>query len=435
MNHSQNPSQQINYLQDQKLQLTPQMTQSIQILQYSTPELTEYLNSKALENPFLKFIEHDSTSTDLPLLDNVLTKRETRSLVDYLHDQVTLTMRETTLRAIVLFLISRLDESGYLRDSDDIRAQLTAQGIPAIQLEDALTLLQQLDPPGVGARSLQECLTLQIDRLIAENDTVTLQKARSMIVDHFTAFKNNRYQQLKEKLGMSSEEYAAAMQTIKQLDPSPGQLTLYQPPVYIIPDVEIVKTKGRTVVRLTKYGYREIKIDNDSLQNLQTGATPEVEKYIQEKLHEVRDLEDAIERRRETLLAISTLIVRNQRDFFLNNGPLKPLLLREIAAPLRLNVSTVSRAIHGKYIRSPRGTIAMRDIFQSRSSSPTANEALLPDIQQQIKQKIAEEDPTKPLSDQALADMLSTKDKTYSRRVITKYRQQLNIPSTRERRR
>ncbi|AUJ31546.1 MAG: RNA polymerase factor sigma-54 [Liquorilactobacillus nagelii] len=416
--------------QIQKLVLTQQMQQSIRILRYNIEDLHDFMQQKQLDNPFVKIktssIKRTVDSGKSFSLEDELVSRQTQSLPEYLLSQVHLTMRKTILRGWVVFLIDHLDQNGYLTLDIDTICQQTQ--VDQTTLIDALTLLQQLDPPGVGARNLQECLLLQI-----ENDDRSPLLALEIVQDHFEEFADHRWKEIAMAIGTSTSEVQQSFEYIKTLSPAPGAAFQTDSLSYIYPDLLVdVSTDHRKIeVKLSSENQPQIIFNQKYYEKFSKSADVDVKAYLNEKRAEYISLENNLAQRGQTILRVGKVIVDHQQDFFLDKThPLKPLLLRDVAQKLGLHESTISRAVHGKYLKCNFGVFELKTFFKRAVTTSQHDDLSVDEAQSQIKALIDAEKLDKPLSDSQLANLLKQNGILLSRRTVAKYREELGIKSS-----
>lgn len=337
--------------QIQKLAMTQQMQQSIRILKYGSEDLHNFLSNVELENPFM--IVNASHSYVTGGLDHqnehdiaeFAVEKKAQSLYDYLMDQVKLTMRKTPIRDMVVYFISQLDQNGYLKA--DLEKLSKEKGIDKVLMLDALTLLQQLDPPGTGARNLQECLILQV-----QYDSSAPLNAEKILKEDFEDFTNRKWSKIAKKHCISIEDVQKILDYVQTLSPAPGAIYDQSEVGYIEPDLVIEKKlDGSLEVKLTKESNPEIRFKKEYYESLKNSSDKHVLDYLKEKRHEFEKIQEDVLMRGNTLLRLGRLIVERQHDFFTeSNRPLKPFLLRDAAQKLQLHESTISRAVSGKYL-------------------------------------------------------------------------------------
>jgi len=422
--------QNLNQKQVQGLSLTQGMRQSILILQSDAIDLADYLNEQSLENPL--FDVH--MNLDMPFVENsdnggsYQIRDDQQSLFEYLLDQVQLTMRKTPLRDLVVYLVEQLDPNGYLTVSDkEIFAEV--DDITPIMLLDAKTLLHQLDPPGIGARDLQECLYLQAE---ADNANSAIM---SMLSDNFELFTKHEWKQLKLKLKLSNEELRQNIDFIQSLSANPGQRYTAQGEQYVVPELQVKKNQDKLTLSVTKYGQPQIVFAEETFKSLSDSTDEDVKKYIRDKYTQYKSLEYNLQRRIETISIIGKCIVKAQYKFFMQEtDSLAPLLIRDVAQKLQLSESTVSRTINGKYIQTDFGIFELKRFFSRRSKVTVGKEQSVDQVKTKIKMILNNENKNKPLSDQRISEMLVDDGLKIARRTVAKYREQLGFPSTSRRR-
>ena len=431
-----------------ELKLTPQLLQSMQLLQMNSQELLKYLGEMVEENPLL---EHDEISErdkakefDLlqqklswldcghtyagrPHRDDTMVPTgsvgpETESLSSFLKDQLTRLRLPQALHALCLYMIELLDEDGYWEDEDF--QSLAALKIPSDLINQATKTIQSLDPAGVGARNLSECLLLQIER---NHDAPSY--IQEMITHHLEELGRHQYSQIARALNLSVSDIKDAEKIITSLQPRPGQaFAAEETPVYIRPDVFVVELDGDLQIILNEYYLPRLSISNYYVNLLQEDTETETQEYLRQKLTQAKWIISSLERRNSTLLRCAEEILSVQHSFFGNNTPfLNPMTLSSLAQTLGLHVSTVSRAIRGKYIQCRQGTFPVKYFFTRSMGTADLSSH---DARQQIVSLIAQEDHNNPYSDQKLAELLREKGYRIARRTVAKYREAAGIPSS-----
>ena len=423
--------------QVQKLALTQKLQQSIQVLQFSTEELTTFIDNQALENPLMEVSAPDytstyskprtSTGTEMNYLNQIPDTNV--SLFEHLIDQVHLNYRDTYLRSLVLFLVEYIDLNGYLTISLE-EAQAQTSGT-AIQLLDALTLIQQLDPAGVGARNLQESLMLQTER-----DDFAPALAYLILEEYFDALVNRKWESIAKELTISLADVQAVFDYIQTLTPTPGASFGSTEGLYIIPDLTVVVEEGEVVVKSNRKAAPEIKFQQNYFDQMKQSGDKEVVAYLKTKQQDFEWLKKMVEQRGDTIYNVGRLIVNHQKEFFLDEThPVKPLILKDIAEALDIHESTVSRAVNGKYLESEFGVFELKHFFSQKLSSASGEDHSTSNIKNRLQALIEQEDKAKPLSDQKLVDLLKAEQIDLSRRTVAKYREALKIPSSSKRKR
>ncbi|WP_332670589.1 RNA polymerase factor sigma-54 [Aromatoleum sp.] len=458
----------------QHLTLTPQLQQSIKLLQLSTLELNQELERFLLENPMLEREEGDAgdfapapSSTSTASEPEAPASQEERhnesesasfdeagewssasgsssnrddeddtdfqefqaaetSLRDHLDQQVSLSPLSDRDRALVRFIIEALDDDGYLNQTlDDLLPLLPPElEFDLDDLSIALHHVQNLDPAGVGARDPQECLSLQL-RAIPSSPVRDL--ALKVVDQHLELLAERNFVRLKRLLDCDDDALRAAHMLICSLDPHPGSQHSAQEMRYIMPDVVVRKQRGRWVVTLNPEAMPKLRINSlyASIlqQNRGSGGA------LTSQLQEARWLIKNVQQRFDTILRVSQAIVDQQRQFFdYGEVAMRPLTLREIADQLELHESTVSRVTTQKFMATPRGVFELKYFFGSHVATDTGGAASSTAIRALIRQLIDAEDRKKPLSDAKIAELLGQQGIVVARRTIAKYRESLNIP-------
>lgn len=419
--------------QIQKLAMTQQMQQSIRILKYGSEDLHKFLSNVELENPFM--IVNASHSYVTGGLDHqnehdiaeFAVEKKAQSLYDYLMDQVKLTMRKTPIRDMVVYFISQLDQNGYLKA--DLEKLSKEKGIDKVLMLDALTLLQQLDPPGTGARNLQECLILQV-----QYDSSAPLNAEKILKEDFEDFTNRKWSKIAKKHCISIGDVQKILDYVQTLSPAPGAIYDQSEVGYIEPDLVIEKKlDGSLEVKLTKESNPEIRFKKEYYESLKNSSDKHVLDYLKEKRHEFEKIQEDVLMRGNTLLRLGRLIVERQHDFFTeSNRPLKPFLLRDAAQKLQLHESTISRAVSGKYLLYEGKVMELKAFFSRAVSYARENgeNVSADEIQQKIRLIVEKEDKKNPLSDQKIVDKMKEEGLKVSRRTLAKYRERLGIPAS-----
>lgn len=452
------------------LALTPQLQQAIRLLQLSQPELLLALREATESNPLLEFDEPDAhageaaesaeparddaapgdadddaehatdagpehdefPADDLPRsagthdspLDDI---SPAEGLKAHLLWQLRMALRTPRDLRIAEVLVDALDEDGYLREPLDALAA-SLPGLDADDFSAVLHLLQQCDPVGCGARDLGECLRLQLATLDPAPPGLAL--ARRLVDGHLDALARQSPERLAAALQVEPAELASASALLRRLDPRPGARHAEARPEYVQPDAVAARVGGRWTVRMSRTPGLAL---NRHYEALIGHCRREDDAYLRGHLQEARWLIRALAHRGETLQRVAQAIVEAQSGF-LDHGleAMRPLTLRDIALPLGLHESTVSRATTRKYLRTPRGTFEFKFFFGAGlgdagdASSATA-------VQERLRRIIAAEAPERPLSDQALADRLQAEGVRVARRTVAKYREMLGLPPAAER--
>ena len=438
----------------QKLVLTQTMRQSLDCLQLSAPELAEYVQEVALSNPLLDvqsptYYETELPSEAAPAEREPLEVREadswrgvTSSGMEDVQDFTAFLTREKTFRdhlteqigqmklvddellRLCRFLIDCLDERGYLDcPLEDLAREFD---LPLFSLEQALFAVQMLDPPGVGARNLTECLTLQLAQSRSFDE-----RALTIARDGLELLSRRDYNGLAALLGVSTGEAKEAAAKILALNPIPSRSFAGSEQIaYVAPDAVFSMQQGHLVIELNERILPRLSV-NAEYSALSTSDDPEVQRYVKEKLSEAQALIKGVHTRCDTLLQLIRLIADEQHDYFCSGGELAPITMQQVAEKMGVSTSTVSRAAQNKYIQFQGRIIPLRSFFTTaiRSDAAVSSHA----VKQRIRSLIQSEDPASPLSDEALRLALSALGVEVSRRAVAKYRTSMDIPASSQR--
>ena len=436
----------------QRQKLSQKMIQSANILQMNALELRSYLEQLAMENPTVDLEKYEpplDQSDDLrqklewlnqmnetnrvyyPLeqdddqkgdfLNSIRSDLEV-TLEEYLKSQLlTYPLSQTQCRHI-FYIIECLDSSGYLKVPDEEMVQ-KLQTTPE-EFEHSLRIVQSLDPAGVGARDLRECLLLQLEQLDQDTDI-----ARSVVSDFLELLGKNQLGNIAKKLQASVEDVVAAFELIRSLNPKPGNsFSNRENLAYIVPDVTIVKLAGYFEILINEYLYPHISISPQYLQMLKTCPEQETKEYLRNKLKQTEWVMSHITQRNSTLLGVVRTILQKQSDFFYSGGGLHPLRLADVAQELSLHESTISRAVRDKYLQCSWGIYPLSFFFSKSIECGTGTDNTTPEhVQELIRELINEENKKKPLSDADIAKELVNRGVPISRRTVAKYRTACDI--------
>lgn len=422
--------------------MTTELRQAITLLQYSTLDLAKYIYEQALENPLIElekqtsemhieeqYVEYSGPNS-YQSSDNIdpidfIASNDTSRFHDLLEQIKFLPINEQTYN-ILEYMILNLDNNGYLTlEESEISEQLS---VPIQAVQTAITQLHQLEPIGVGARNIQECLLIQAKYYFPSDQLIT-----QIIKDYLDLLANKKWQEITEKLNISMEDLKRINEKIVSLHPRPysdiTNLTLE----ILYPDVTVKKINGDYAITFHDQYVPKIKLNQGYLDLQHTNS--QAASYVKDHFQSYKWLLRSIEQRRATIINITKAIVQQQQDF-LENGfaYLKPMTLKEIADQIGMHESTISRATSNKVICTPHGSFEMRKLFTSRLSVDNNTNVSSAQVKQLLQQLIAAEDPRRPLSDQKLAEHFKReKGITISRRTIAKYRDELNILSSSKR--
>ncbi|WP_164462256.1 RNA polymerase factor sigma-54 [Bacillus sp. FJAT-42376] len=427
--------------QSLKLHMSQELKQALALLQYNSMELERYIQELALDNPLIEIKEQSGLNV---FYHRKISKRKSGdfsimetasaapySLSDHLQEQLRLTGTNGSIAKGTRLLIDMLDENGYL--DGDAENALCSTGLTAEEANRCIDVLQSLDPAGIGARSLQECLLLQMQRM-----TEKPKVAEAVIRDHFKLFAERSWKLLKKISGFSMEDIQDVFDFTLRLQPKPGSAFAGGQASYIIPDLIVERRETGIAAACNDEAVPQIRISRkyESLKN-QHGQT-ELKKYLSAKEQQGTWLLKTMDHRKQTMVQIMKQIVAFQEAFFLSGKRemLKPLTLNDLAEASGFHESTVSRAIKGKYVQTPYGTLEMKSFLVNKIGSLQETEQSAAGAKEMLLRLVESEDKTSPLSDQMIASaMLERHDLKISRRTVAKYRDQLKIPPSSLRRR
>src|SRR5262245_40235032 len=472
--------------QTQRVVMTPLLQQAIQLLQLSTLELKEVVEQELNENPLLEEVTPDNTqeapqeaqvaeqlepmtapgvtepvsketstvdeerALDLPFDLNSaifdhhdertpvsteereempfenLGSRET-SLTEHLTEQLRLATDDETIIGIGETIIGNLDDDGYLRAEIGEIAELVGQ--PAEDVDKVLTLIQGFDPIGVAARSIQECLLLQL-RADPEPDPVTVE----ILERHLDDLERRRYAEIARVMKLPVDRIMESIEEIQGLEPKPGRRFAVVESRYIVPDVTVQKVGGDYVVVLNEEGIPRLRV-NSLYRSLLRGSAGEDKSFVEQKVRSALWLIKSVEQRQRTLRKVAHSLVKFQRDFLDKGLPhLRPLALRDVGEDIGMHESTISRVTTNKYVQTPQGLFELKYFFHSGIPSNNGDVVSSVSVKKMIQDLVAAEDSNKPLSDQDVAGALHAKALNIARRTVAKYREELNILPSHQRR-
>jgi RNA polymerase sigma-54 factor len=466
--------------QTQRVVMTPLLQQAIQLLQLSTLELQEVVQKELLENPLLEEtptettdatpgpdgaapapapevevpepppVDRERSSEELPFdvsqvmfddheerslvaqedrddvpFENMV--RSTSSLADHLEEQLRFASEDALIRRIGSEIIGNLDEDGYLRAETPELAERCQAAVE--EVEKVLAMVQAFDPPGVAARSIQECLLIQL-KSDPNPDPVSVE-----IVDqHFEDLSRRRYPDIARALKLPLDRVMESVEEIMGLEPKPGRRFGGLDTRYIVPDVIVQKMGGEYVVLLNEDGIPRLRI-NALYRSLLRNSGDEARQYVEQKLRSAMWLIKSVDQRQRTLRKVTQSIVKFQREF-LDKGlaHLKPLSLRDVGEDIGMHESTISRVTTNKYVETPQGLFELKFFFHSGIASGDGEMVSSISVKKMIQDLLANEDPSKPLSDQEVAQILKGRGLQIARRTVAKYREELGILPSHQRR-
>ena len=363
---------------------------------------------------------------DAPAYENMLTS--TPSLRDHLLEQLSFTDLDPAELAVGEAIIESLDADGYLPLGVEELAKVA--GTDTQTAERTLKIIQGFDPTGVAARDLRECLLIQAAERYPDDELV-----RAIISDHLPDLERRRYQVIAKKLKIDMDQVAQALDAIRCLDPRPGQVLNSEQAQYITPDIYVYKVDGEFVIMLNEDGLPKLRVNSFYREALALGGDAVAKEYVQGKLRSALWLIRSIHQRQRTIYKVTESIVKFQREFFDKGiAYLKPLVLRDVAEDVGMHESTISRVTTNKYVHTPQGVFELKYFFNSGINRFQGQAMASEAVKERIRKIISGEEPNKPLSDQAIAEMLEREDIDIARRTVAKYREMLGIlPSSRRR--
>jgi len=468
---------------EQRLKMTAQMIQSIEMLQLPLMALEQQINQQLAENPVLEIEEPEADAPseepadesedlegDFERLEQIARDEEweealyssgpirrhdgeedpklramantaarSETLQEHLAEQVRLSDAPARIREIAEVLVFELDDNGYLlmpieevfegKDEDDPPAPVSPE-----EAREALRFIQGLDPAGIGARTVEECLLLQLERQDGDRSF-----ERALIHDHFDDLLNNRLPKVASDMGVDIERVKKGIADIAHLNPRPGREFSTQRSQYITPDVAIEERDGEYVVEMndTLPALRISPVYQELLEKIMKDKSrKDARAFLREKMQSAKWLIDSIQQRRNTLHRIATEIVKAQGGFLRHGvSHLKPLMMQKVATEIGMHVSTVSRAIADKYMDTPQGLYPMRYFFTSgySSAAPGSDAVSNKSVMNRIESLVGAEDRKKPLSDAEIVRRLEAEGLDIARRTVAKYREKLKIPASKQR--
>ena len=466
--------------------MTPSLQQAIKLLQLSKLELQEVLNQELLENPLLEesaeevkqeeaeaeSAEAKSETEEPPKKEEAKTEEEKKdsfdeidydayfqdyieygynprgmgeehdefpientltrppNLTDHLTWQLSMSDASPLVKEIGTFIIGNIDEDGYLRATNE---EIASSGNFNMEdVEKAVGVIQSLDPIGVGARDLRECLLLQLQFL-----EIDVPYVEEIVRDHWDEFMQRKFVQISKALSIDMKTLEGIVEVIKHLDPKPGRKYSNERAIYVEPDVYVHKVGDEYVIVLNEDGMPKLRINGSyraMLNSMDSKQDGETVNYIKDKIRSAVWLIKSLDQRQRTIYKVAESIVKHQREF-LERGIdfLRPLVLRDVADDIQMHESTVSRVVSNKYMHTPRGLFLMKYFFHSGIDSDTGEDISSLTVKKKIQSYIEAEDPRKPLSDSKIMKILNDEGINIARRTVAKYRDELNIPSSTDR--
>ena len=455
--------------------LSPQQIQMIKLLELPTVQLEQRIKQEIENNIVLEeeerrtedeeqqpqeisvdeYLREDETPSYKSRINNYskddkqrpVYLTEGRSLQEYLIEQLGYRNLPEREQRLAVYLVGSLDEDGYLRRdlesvADDIAFTVGIE-TTAAELERVLGVIHELEPAGVGARNLQECLLLQMDQL--PSDTPARRLARRILTSYFDEFVKKHYEKLIARLQVSEEEFREAIAEIRHLSPKPGNLyaeggTDTTP--YIIPDFILDYQDGRFQLSLNSYNVPEVRINRRYVEMIRDMVGPDGKvrekdrdavQFVKSKIDSAKWFISAIKQRHDTLMRTMQTILDYQQEYFKDGdkSKLRPMILKDIADRTGLDVSTISRVVNSKYVQTQFGIILLKSLFSEAMQTESGEEVSSYEIKHILQECIDEEDKRHPLTDETLMDILNAKGYRIARRTVAKYREMLGIPVAR----
>jgi RNA polymerase sigma-54 factor len=369
-----------------------------------------------------------SESVDKPSFETFLSAPVT--LGDHLRSQLSVSLISDTIRNAAESIIGNLDEDGYVSASLE---EIAAAGEHKPEdVREALRVVQSLDPAGVGATNLQECLLLQIESMNGKGGV-----AWQIVSNHLRLLETRQYKEIAKVLGRPLDHIEIAVNMIHHLNPRPGLRYSGAGARVVEPDVTFLKDGEDWIIQMNDDDVPQLRLNAQYRRMLDrdNGATKEVRDYVRERYTSAIQLMKNIEQRKQTILKVCQAIIRRQTDF-LNSGldQLKPMMIKEVAEEVGVHPSTVSRAVAGKYVHTPQGVFELRYFFSEAVQGPSGSATPLLLLKRKVKRMIEEEDRTRPLTDEQITALLQAEGINVTRRTVAKYREDMKIPSTHQRR-
>lgn len=434
----------MNLTLQQHQSLSQSQIQSLSILSFDSVELNEFLRDEYLENPLLDYTETVpgiTRSETISSYTNISssfpnTSRETMdipsledtSIKQYLLQQLDISQYTRYEWNLMHYLIDCLDDNGYFHFTPEEIAKQTGTKVSVIRR--CLSILRCLEPAGVFSFDLPDCLIRQLDDLSDDFETM-----KKIISEHLEDISLGKVSSVSRALNLSTADVRKCIARIRSLNPKPLSGFLPGNEQYIIPDIIFTKDKETWSISLNDGWTTNYHLNDYYFKMLKTTSDPELLSYFEEKLAHIQFIFSCIEQRRKTILSIAEEILKNQEDFFNSKGNLRPMTMLSLAETLGMHPSTFSRALKGKYIQYPGGCILCKNLFTTAVTSGSSNGTVSQsDVKTVIQELINSENKSRPYSDQAIVKFLKEQDITISRRAVTKYRMELGIGSSVERR-
>jgi len=440
---------------EQKLKLSPQQLLQTALLQLNVLALEGRIEEELAENPLLELTENTEEPEDNTREENEELEidwedyeyepiRTPRSKpdnrpdmplpaipdpIDHLLDQIRLLDILEEDRLIAEEIAWNVDEKGYL--ATDVEILADRLGVSEEDIERIVYLIQHLTPPGIGARNLQECLTAQLE-VMGKNGL-----PMRIVAGYFDDFANRRFEKLKQNLGCSQEELNEAMEVISHLNPKPGEGSPTSAADYILPDLIIEEVDGELVITVNDSNLPDLQISpvyrNMLISANETDA--KTKQFLRQKMETAKWFLQAVQQRQMTMMKVMNSIMDLQPDFFMGDtSALKPMVLKDVAERIEMDISTISRVTRGKYVQTPWGTFELKHFFTEGMTTSDGEEVSTRIVKEELKKVVKNEDKCHPYSDDKLAEIMAGKGYPIARRTVAKYREQLSISVARLRR-
>ena len=439
---------------EQKLKLSPQQFLQTALLQLNSLALEGRIEEELAENPLLELTENtvepeeDEEQNEENEIDwdddeyetirspqSKSTDRQGMPLpatpdpIDRLLEQISLLELPAEDKLIAEEIAWNVDEKGYL--ATDVEILADRLDVSLGDIERLLYLIQHLTPPGIGARNLQECLAAQLEVLGEDGLPLVI------VNGHFDDFANRRFEKLKQHIGCSQEELNDAKEMIAHLNPKPGEGSPTSEADYILPDFFIEEVDGELVITLNDSNLPDLQISpvyRDMLRS-SNGSDAQTKQFLRQKMESAKWFLQAVQSRQVTMMRVMKTIMDLQPEFFKGEiSALKPMILKDVAEKIEMDISTVSRVTRGKYVQTPFGTFELKHFFTEGMATSNGEEVSTRIIKEELKKVVEGEDKTHPYSDDKLAEIMMNKGYPIARRTVAKYREQLRIPVARLRR-
>ena len=477
-NRKQHLRQSLDVRLTQRLALTPSLLQKIELLQLNKLELQEMLNQELMENPILEEVLEQEAPKDLGLedkeaeesprvedaaspgerdsfneidfryffdeyLDTGYRNREVEdfdkpsfeaflvrppSLSEHLSWQIRLSGIEPRMVEIATQIIGNLDDDGYLLLTLEELCNLA--GCTTEEAEKALKIVQALDPVGVAARDLRECLSIQLE-VKGLGDSL----AWRIVQEHLPLLETHKFKEISSRTGSTFEEVVEAVDFIKHLIPKPGQKHNPQNANYVQPEVTIAKVNDEFVIIQNDEGMPHLRLSATYKDLLKSnGVTGETKEFLRDKFRSAVDLLRSVNQRKQTIYRVCACVISRQREFLeKGSSALRPMLIKDVASELGVHSSTISRVVTNKYVDTPQGVMELRKFFTIGVESPDGEELSIVQVKLKIRKLIEGESKAKPYSDNQIAQLLRRENVHITRRTVAKYREQMQVPGSRER--